>query len=101
MLTFYTSWCGTVGIRKELAALRADPNMMSPNGVANRSPPPQQTLDKHVDHKQPNTSSVSKGGAVADLGRVKKHLSTVLDSGLYEDKDDPLVKELLKTVQTT
>ena len=92
-----------VGIRKELAALRADTGTMSPNGVASLSPPPKQTMDKQINQQKPqalSSGSSNGGGEIADLGRVKKHLSMVLDSGLYEDENDPLVKELMKTVQT-
>merc|ERR1711916_127922 len=87
------------GIRKELAALRAEAGTVSPTGIASLSPPPKQAVDKQIYQKNAAEASALKG-EVADLGRVKKHLSTVLDSGLYEDENDPLVKELMKTVQT-
>ena len=87
-----------LGIRKELAALRADAGTVSPTGIASLSPPPKQAVEQ-IYQKNATESSVLKG-EVADLGRVKKHLSMVLDSGLYEDENDPLVKELMKTVQT-
>ena len=90
------------GIRKELAALRADTGIMSPNGVASLSPPPKQAANMQSKQQQQSTSAIpsSDRSQVADLDRVNKNLSMVLDSGLYQDRDDPLVKELMKTVQT-
>ena len=89
------------GIRKELAALRADTGIMSPNGVASLSPP-KQAANMQSKQQQQSTSAIpsSDRSQVADLDRVNKNLSMVLDSGLYQDRDDPLVKELMKTVQT-